>query len=85
MASIVQRGSSYSVVYYIKENGIRNKKAYTSCCIALLNKLSCGNMWIATPFIKQRSLKPNQHHRQSNPCLNGKMSRKNQPSVNYRG
>ena len=26
MASIVQRGSSYSVVYYTKENGIRKQK-----------------------------------------------------------
>ena len=26
MASIVQRGNSYSVVYYKKENGIRKQK-----------------------------------------------------------
>lgn len=42
-------------------------KAYINCYIALLNKLSCGNMWIATPFIKERSLKPNQHHQYSYP------------------
>lgn len=42
LASIVQRGGSYSVVYYTKENGIRKQKWESF----RTEKMRCtGNIW----------------------------------------
>lgn len=65
-----QNGPRYCGPYHKYEGqsvSASTLKAYTSCCIVHLSRLSCGNMWVATHFTRRYFPKPKQHHRYSYP------------------